>query len=94
MSNPTVRPDADDEWDGLLQQLRTQTPAQPRPYFYGRVQARLAANTRRPGLPGWVRRPAYALLLGALVLALSGDDAALASGTAPAAAAATAPASR
>ena len=47
------------------------------------MQARLAVETRRPWLPGWVRRPAYALLLGALVLALSGDDAALAAGAAP-----------
>ena len=93
MSNSIVRPAADDEWDGLLQQLRTQAPAQPRPYFYGRVQARLAAGTHRPPrLSGWVRRPAYALLLGALVLALSGDDATLAPGAASAAV--TAPAAR
>ncbi len=63
-----------------MRQLRTQAPAQPRPFFYHRVQARLAANASQPWLPGWVRRPAYAMLLGALVLALSGDDAALAAG--------------
>ena len=91
MSNPTVRPDADDEWENLLHQLRTQASAPLRPYFYHRVQARLAVETRRPWLPGWVRRPAYALLLGALVLALSGDDAALAAGAAPAPTTAPAP---
>ncbi|MCI1189599.1 hypothetical protein MON38_19420 [Hymenobacter sp. DH14] len=92
MSDFDMRPDADSEWEALLNQLRTQPSAQPRPFFYGRVQARLAAEASRPWLPGWVRRPAYAVLLGALVLALSGDNAAFASAAAPAAA--TAPASR
>ena len=93
MSDSASRPDADPEWEALLRQLRTQPPARPRPFFYGRVQARLAAETTRSWLPGWARRPAYAMLLGALMLALSGDDAALASGAAPAAAS-TAPAPR
>ena len=91
MSDPAARPDADPEWEALLRQLRTQPPAQPRPYFYSRVRARLAAEVSRSWLPGWVRRPAYAMLFGALVLALSGDDAALASGVAPASASAPAP---
>ena len=83
MSDPAVRPDADQEWDALLRQLRTQPLAQPRPFFYSRVQARLAPAARQPWLPGWVRRPAYALLLGALVLALSGDDVALSTAAVP-----------
>lgn len=91
MSDPVARSNADQEWDALLHQLRTQPPAQPRPFFYSRVRARLAAETRQPWLPGWVRRPAYALLLGALVLALSGDDAALATGAALSAASSPAP---
>ena len=91
MSEPVIRPDADPEWDALLHQLRTQPPAQPRPFFYNRVQARLDADTRQAWLPGWMLRPAYALLLGALVLALNGDNAALASGAAPASASAPAP---
>ena len=91
MSDSAPRPDADQEWAGLMHQLRTQPPAQPRPFFYGRVQARLIARARRPWLPDWVRRPAYALLLGALVLALNGDNAALASGVVPASASAAAP---
>ncbi|MBH8557567.1 hypothetical protein [Hymenobacter negativus] len=81
-------PEGDAEWEGLLQQLRHQPLAQPRPFFYGRVQARLAAETSRAWLPGWMRRPAYAMLVGALVLVLSGDDKALASGTIPPAASA------
>lgn len=88
MSEPLTRPEADEEWAGLLQQLRTQPPAQPRPFFYGRVQAQLAPKAAQPWLPGWVRRPAYAMLLGALVLALSGDDAAFAAGATPPAASA------
>ena len=91
MSDPAARPAADHEWEELMRQLRTQPPAQPRPFFYGRVQARLAARARQPWLPGWVRRPAYVMLLGALVLALSGDDAVLAPGAAPASASAPAP---
>ena len=83
---------ADQEWGELMGRLRAQQPSQPRPYFYNRVQARLDAERRRPWLPGWVRRPVYALLLGALVLALSGDDGtALTPGAAPAPAGAPAP---
>ena len=84
MSDSALRPETDPEWEALLRELRTQGPAQPRPFFYGRVQARLGLAASRPWLPGWVRRPAYAMLLGALVLALSGDGAALASASAPA----------
>ncbi|MET4076080.1 hypothetical protein [Hymenobacter sp. UYCo722] len=91
MSDSAARPDTDQEWEALMRQLRTQPPAQPRPFFYNRVRARLATEARRPWLPGWVRRPAYAVLLGALVLALSGDDAGLTSGAAPPAAHAPAP---
>ncbi|GAA4042355.1 hypothetical protein GCM10022409_30440 [Hymenobacter glaciei] len=91
MSDSTARPDTDQEWEDLMRQLRTQPQAQPRPFFYNRVQARLAAESSQPWLPGWVRRPAYALLLGALVLALSGDDTALASGSSPAASSSPAP---
>ena len=91
MSDSAPRPAADQEWDHLMQQLRTQAPAQPRPFFYSRVQARLASNASQLWLPGWVRRPAYAMLLGALVLALSGDDAAFASIAAPVAARPPAP---
>ncbi|MDO7887595.1 hypothetical protein [Hymenobacter cheonanensis] len=76
MSNSAPRPGSDEEWQALLGQLRHQP--QPKPFFYARVHARLSA-TRAPraGLPGWVRRPAYAALLGALLLAVSGDGAAL-----------------
>jgi hypothetical protein len=60
-------------------QLRQQAQAQPRPFFYTRVQARLTAERQAASswLLGWVRRPAYLALLGALVLAVSGDGAAL-----------------
>jgi hypothetical protein len=79
MSNPAIRPGSDEEWEELLRQLRQQAKAQPRPFFYAHVQARLAAE--RPSgstwLVGRVRRPAYLALLAALVLAVSGDGAAL-----------------
>ena len=58
-----------------MRQLRQQPKAQPQPFFYTRVRARLAAEQLAPTawLPAWARRPAYAALLGALVLAVSGD---------------------
>ena len=79
MSDSTVRSTPDEEWNDLLRQLRQQPKAQPRPYFYSRVNARLAvdAAAERHPLLGWLRRPAYAALLGALVMTLSGDAAAL-----------------
>ena len=78
MSDPTTRPVADPEWDDLMRQLHNQPKAGVRPFFYARLQARLAANgaAQRPALPGWLRRPAYAALLGALLMTLSGDGAA------------------
>jgi hypothetical protein len=82
MSDPTVRPASDEEWKDLLHQLRLQK-TQPRPFFYTRVQARLvAARPASSWLAGWLRRPAYVALLGALVLAVSGDGGALHSASA------------
>ena len=86
MSDLTSRPDSDEEWEELLRRLRHQPKAQPKPFFYARVHARLVAELApAPWLPGWVRRPAYVALLGALVLAVSGDGAALRPAAAPAA---------
>lgn len=88
MSKPVFRPGTDEEWAALLRQLRQQPPAQPQPFFYARVQARLAAKApvSGAGWRGWVRRPAYVALLGLLGLAMSGD------GVVPAPAAASRPA--
>jgi hypothetical protein len=80
MSESTIRPGSDEEWQELLRQLRHQPQAQPQPFFYARVQARLSTRQAAPRaglLPGWVRRPAYAALLGALILIVSGDGPAL-----------------
>jgi len=78
MADLTTRPVADQEWDDLVRQLHNQPKTGVRPFFYARVQARLAANAaaQSHALPGWLRRPAYAALLGALVMTLSGDGAA------------------
>ncbi|MDF7810119.1 hypothetical protein [Hymenobacter sp. YC55] len=74
MSDPATRPTADEEWENLLHQWRTRQPAQPQPYFYSRVRARLVgeAATERRLLHTWLRWPSYALMLG-LLLMLSGD---------------------
>ena len=79
MSDSAPRPVPDEEWDDLVRQLRPQPQSRPRPFFYARVQARLAADAaaKSQALPGWLRRPVYAALLGALVLSLSGDGVAL-----------------
>jgi len=79
MPDPDFYSGSDAEWQALLGQLRRQPVPPPRPFFYARVQARLTARRQSAlaGLPGWLRRPAYAALLGALILAVSGDGAAL-----------------
>lgn len=76
MSDSNFRPDSEEAWEALLQQLR-RPQAQPRPFFYARIQARLSANAHSSTtwLPAWLRRPAYALVLSTLVLAVSGDGA-------------------
>ncbi len=77
---PDFGPDfgPDDELDALLRQLRAQPAPAPRPFFYARVRARLDAletpNAPQPApaaLPWLLRRPAYALMLGILVLGLN-----------------------
>ncbi len=85
MSKPVPRPGSNEEWDALLHQLRQLPPAQPQPFFYARVRARLAAQepTARNGWLGWLRRPAYVALLGLLGLAMSGDGVVLPSITPP-----------
>ena len=79
MSDSAVRPLSDEEWKDLMRQLRAQPHVRPRPFFYVRVHARLTADASAtsPPLPAWLRRPAYAALLAALVMTLSGDGAAL-----------------
>jgi hypothetical protein len=79
MPNPDLYSGSEEEWQELLGQLRRESQTQPQPFFYTRVQARLAAQhaTPRAWLPSWLRRPAYVALLGILVLAVSGDGAAL-----------------
>lgn len=79
MSNPVIRPGSEEEWEELMRQLRTQAQVPAHPFFYARVQARLstALGAKSSWRRSWVRRPAYAALLGALVLAVSGDGAAL-----------------
>lgn len=79
MSEPTFRAAPDEEWDALMHQLHNRPKASPRPFFYSRVNARLAAANEPRGR-FWserVLRPIYAVLLGAMVLTLSGDGRAL-----------------
>ncbi len=75
MPDSAFDPTPDEEWAALMRRLRAQPPARPRPFFYARLTARLTAPVpaRPMPLPAWLRRPAYAVLLGAVVLTLSGD---------------------
>lgn len=77
MSNSDLPPGSDQEWEELLRQLQVSAQAEPQPFFYARVHARLLAqaNTANTLLPKWFRKPAYAAALCALVLAVSGDGA-------------------
>jgi hypothetical protein len=80
MSKSASGPGSDqDEWAALLEQLREHSTVHPQPFFYTRVQARLAARLEPVGawLPRWARRPAYVALVSMLILAVSGDGAAL-----------------
>ncbi len=79
MTNQANSPGSDQAWEELLQQLHKQPKAQPQPFFYARVHARLTAQAQPAGrwLPTWARRPAYVALLGLLVLVVSGDGIAL-----------------
>ncbi|MBD2766499.1 hypothetical protein IC235_01170 [Hymenobacter sp. BT664] len=78
MPDSVFRPDPDEEWEALIRQLQAQPKAGPQPFFYGRVRARLSAQAAaKQALPGWLLRPAYAMLLGSVVLTLSGDGRAL-----------------
>ncbi|MBD2770022.1 hypothetical protein IC235_19210 [Hymenobacter sp. BT664] len=65
-------PEEDEAWTARLRCLREPEPPEPRPFFYTRLEARLAAELL-PSLarPWWRRHPAYAATLGVLVVALN-----------------------
>lgn len=72
-------PEDDDEaWTTLLRSPPS-SPPEPRPYFFTRLQARLARQQPQPPvIPRWLRRAVYAFSAAALVLALNADTAAYA----------------
>lgn len=76
MPDSPTRPTADEEWNNLLHQWRTQQGAQPQPLFYNRVRARIISEASEGFqlLPVWLRWPSYAAMLG-IMLMLSGDGA-------------------
>ena len=65
---------AEQAWQELLDQLQA-PPVPPRPFFYTRLQARLAETAPAPAPARWLRRPAFAALLGGLMLVLHADSA-------------------
>jgi hypothetical protein len=75
MSDPLNLPEDDEAWTSLLRSW-PQGPPEPRPFFFTRLQARLAARQPQPpALPAWLRRSVYAFSAVALVLALNADTA-------------------
>ncbi|MFC5410310.1 hypothetical protein ACFPMF_13370 [Larkinella bovis] len=66
------RNEEEHEWEDRFRQLGQLKPAQPRPFFYTRLEARLK-NRLEPSdaaavLPWWLQKPAYALgTLGVLI---------------------------
>ena len=67
---------ADQAWQALLRQLREQPVAPPRPFFYTRLQARLAGAPapRAAAWSEWRQRPAYAAIIGLLMVVLHADS--------------------
>jgi hypothetical protein len=80
MSDFIPRPGSEEEWEALMRQLRLQPKAQPRPFFYARVQARLLAPAGATSFWRWLWRPAYAAVLSAMIFAISGDGSGAATG--------------
>lgn len=75
MSNQLNFPEDDEAWTTLLRSLPP-GPLEPRPFFFTRLQARLAAQQPQPpALPTWLRLSVYAFSLATLLLALSADTA-------------------
>ncbi|MGA0559524.1 hypothetical protein ACO2Q8_22890 [Larkinella sp. VNQ87] len=63
------RNDENEQWEERFRQLRNLEPAQPRPFFYGRLEARLEHSEAAAVLPWWLQKPVYALgTLGVLVV--------------------------
>ncbi|GAB3917479.1 hypothetical protein [Larkinella terrae] len=62
----------DHQWEDRFRQLGNIEPAQPRPFFYTRLEARLKSRMESSELaallPWWLQKPAYALgTLGVLI---------------------------
>jgi hypothetical protein len=62
----------DQQWEDRFRKLGHLKPAQPRPFFYTRLEARLETRLSKlegaASLPWWLQRPAYAFgTLGILV---------------------------
>lgn len=75
MSNQLNLPEDDEAWTTLLRSL-SQGSLEPRPFFFTRLESRLAAQQPRLlALPAWLRRSVYVFSLAALVLALNADTA-------------------
>lgn len=74
MSTSPNLPEDDEAWTALLRSWSPGPLPEPRPFFFTRLQARLAAQQPQPpALPTWLRRSVYAFSAVALVLVLNAD---------------------
>ncbi|MGV3558020.1 hypothetical protein [Larkinella arboricola] len=65
----------DQQWEDRFRKLKKLDRAQPRPYFYTRLEARLKARIEQSEaaavLPWWLQKPAYALGTLGLLIAMN-----------------------
>ncbi|QKZ13291.1 hypothetical protein [Spirosoma sp. KUDC1026] len=61
----------DERWERRFNKLKEVSPEEPRPFFYTRLQARLAQRPDTGWTPVWLRRPAYALSAFGLIVLLN-----------------------
>ena len=61
----------EEHWENRFRKLGNLSPAQPRPYFYTRLKARMEQSELAASLPWWLQRPAYALGTLGILIALN-----------------------
>ncbi|WP_236648716.1 hypothetical protein [Spirosoma sp. 209] len=72
MNDSTKKPAGSDDWETDFQRWGKRSLPEPRPFFYTRLQARLAQSGESAGwLPWWLRRPAYAYAALSLLIVLN-----------------------
>lgn len=61
----------DQPWEDRFRKLGNLDRAQPKPYFYSRLKARIEQSEAAAVLPWWLQKPAYALGTLGLLIAMN-----------------------